>query len=996
MAHLIPEYDADPHFSIDADTQELIYESEEELTFMQGDHNSKRITFELPRYVDWHDISLCNKVRVHFININAEDPELRVEDTYKVDDLHLCPDDEENTVVCSWLVSKHSTKYAGTLNFVVSFLVINDETKEIEYSWNTMIYADIPVRECYDHGESTVVKYADILEEWHQKLIDDSTSGVNEILRAQNEALDILEAMKEDVIDNVGVKNDEVLGIIDEAKNQAVAEIEQETQDSINVIAEYGGIAVSETEPTNDKIDFWIHDLPEDQQEIIDLPTKDDMVGIRDKEHNSAVYDDMNNNTALGAYSSAHGKSSKNFNSIAKPEKIYYKALPGTVGYDSTLLEETGYSIWPPYDFDYLYWKLEEIYNPEITSKEIAIDIYYYTENGDYTTKYYSLDANGELRIPASELLTSFESWDSGEVQVTRLEICPCVNPDDVDLKVYAVTERGDIYDFESLQFTTDSTDALGEVNKVYSYVDKWGNTRYTLWQDYHPDAKKTDEFIAKGKIAGDLGVIYLNPETEYKIELTEEFIEYNPTLDLFERYPGYNEYIYVNESGPTNETYHNTFTISDGNIVAIKTPESTDDSAFTLVWNFTHFMMTVGTLYEKAEVTLVNETPTTDPIYTVILYEALVNGGESFSLADGEASTVFGKDNITKGYGAIASGRNSIAAANYSLALGKDTEARGPGAFAVGLGGKATGMYSFAANEKGVASGYASTVIGDHCASTNYYSISGGYKSKSSGHSAMAIGFTCEANGMSSVALGGSVKAGGDGSIALGMVNEATGNSSAAIGRDNKVSGNLGIAIGTSNINDGCGVGIGESNKISDNGYAFGKANKVNGYNAVAALGAANTITESAFNGAVAVGHKNTISGEASCALGAECKSKGLGSVALGRKSEANGRSAIAAGLSAIANGTDSVAIGRYSKAAGDYQTVLGRANAPISGMKAVLIVGTGMYDTEESRKNGLVVYEAGNVTIGADPINAMDVVTKQYLESKIAELEARLSKLS
>lgn len=608
---------------------------------------------------------------------------------------------------------------------------------------------------------------------------------------------------------------------------------------------------------------------------VIELPFA--TIGQTSSGAGAEIFNDYENNTAVGNYSSVHGKSSKNFNSITKPEKIYYKAFPNTTGYDGTILKEISYSIIPPYNFDYIYLKLEEIYNPDITSKEIAIDIFYYAENGQDEIRYYYLDANGELRIPASELLDSLESWDSGEdLQVTRVEIAPCVNTDDVNLKAYAVTERGDIYDFESLQFTTDSTDALGEVNKVYSYVDSWGNTRYTLWQDYHP-------------------------------EWTQALPDEEP----------------------------------------------------------------------------VKEVPTNDPIHAVILYEALVNGGESFSLADGEASTVFGKDNITKGYGAIASGRNSIAAANYSLALGRDTEARGPGAFAVGLGGKATGMYSFAANEKGVASGYASMVVGDHCASTNYYSISGGYQSKSSGHSAMAIGFRCEANGPQSVALGGAVKANGENSIAIGKANEANGDTSAAIGYDNKVSGVLGIAIGTSNINNGCGIGIGEANTISDNGYAFGKANKVYGYNAVAALGAANTITESAFNGAVALGHKNTVSGEASCALGVECKSKGSGSVALGRKSEANGRASIAAGLSAIANGTDSVAIGRYSKADGDYQIVIGRANAPISGKKAVLIVGTGMYDTEESRKNGLVVYEAGNVTIGADPVNAMDVVTKQYLEN-------------
>jgi hypothetical protein len=674
----------------------------------------------------------------------------------------------------------------------------------------------------------------------------------------------------------------------------------------------------------------------------------------------SEIFNDYENNTAFGDYSSAHGKSSKNFNSITKPEKIYYKALPGTVGHENKKIIELNTQIKPPFDFDYL-----------LIDKSGFVDVVIQYTNA--TTEYIEDDK----WYPSDH--------DSEDITIDRiyLDFLDGYDPD-AYCNWYAVTEGKDFYDFESLQFTTDSTDALGEVNTVYSYVDSWRNTRYTLWQDYHPEltGKEAGYQLHTQQTGGmDVG--------KYQLRFKETYMQTAEYQSICSGdYDGYrNDLRFMNvcvyEDG-SDYGVDAELTIIDADKGIFEATVYSSETGWT---ELSVDKANIVDVYKWTEATpieeLVTEVPLNDYIHNTILYEAFVNGGESFSLADGEASTVFGKDNITNGYGAIASGRNSIAAANYSLALGRDTEARGPGAFAVGLGGKATGMYSFAANEKGVASGYASIVIGDHCASTNYYSFSGGYQSKSSGHSAMAFGFLCEANGPQSVALGSAVKANGENSIAIGKANEVNGNTSAAIGYDNKVSGVLGIAIGTSNINDGCGIGIGESNTISDNGYAFGKANKVYGYNAVAALGAANTIIESAFNGAVAIGHKNTVSGETSCALGVECKSKGSGSVALGRRSEANGRASIAAGLSAIANGTDSVAIGRYSKAAGDYQTVIGRANAPISGKKAVLIVGTGMYDTEESRKNGLVVYEAGNVTIGADPVNAMDVVTKQYFDN-------------
>lgn len=57
MAHKHPIYDTDPHFKIDGDTRVIINASDVKVALMQGDHNSERFTFEIPRYVDGHDMS---------------------------------------------------------------------------------------------------------------------------------------------------------------------------------------------------------------------------------------------------------------------------------------------------------------------------------------------------------------------------------------------------------------------------------------------------------------------------------------------------------------------------------------------------------------------------------------------------------------------------------------------------------------------------------------------------------------------------------------------------------------------------------------------------------------------------------------------------------------------------------------------------------------------------------------------------------------------------
>ena len=268
MAHLHPVYDDDPHFIIDPDLREIIYDSESELILIQGDHNSERFTFELPRYIDNHDMSLCNKVRVHYINLNSDNPDVREQGVYEVDDIQVCPDDEDNTVVCSWLVSKNATVYVGSLSFVVSFACVTGS--QLDYSWNTGIYSGVIIQKGINNGEFITVTYADVLEEWHQKLIEDSVTGVNAILEAQNTALDIIDSAYTEELEagrRQLIEGSEIgINAINEARNEA-----------IESIGAHGGIAVSENEPSAESVVAWLQDLPEDQQESVELFTKDDL-----------------------------------------------------------------------------------------------------------------------------------------------------------------------------------------------------------------------------------------------------------------------------------------------------------------------------------------------------------------------------------------------------------------------------------------------------------------------------------------------------------------------------------------------------------------------------------------------------------------------------------------------------------------------------------------------------------------------------------------------
>lgn len=159
-------YDTDPHFSINPKTRTIMDESGTKTVLIQGDHNSERCTFELPRMVDGHDMSLCNVVRVHYNNIDSTTKEVN-KGSYTVNDLQLSPEDDQ-VVICSWLISRNATKYVGPLGFLLEFSCVVDGVNE--YAWHTAVYSGINVSTGIDNTGEIVESYPDILEQWRLEL----------------------------------------------------------------------------------------------------------------------------------------------------------------------------------------------------------------------------------------------------------------------------------------------------------------------------------------------------------------------------------------------------------------------------------------------------------------------------------------------------------------------------------------------------------------------------------------------------------------------------------------------------------------------------------------------------------------------------------------------------------------------------------------------------------------------------------------------------------
>lgn len=162
MAHAHIVSDSDNHFIIDPISRQISNNSKKTI-LIKTDHNSEQFTFELPRYVEGHDMSLSNKVEVHFLNINSKTRQTNP-GIYNVVDFDI--DAEDNTkVLGTWLVSREATKYPGSLNFVIRFSCLDDDNVEY-YSWNTAIYTGITISDTIENTETIVEDYVDIFRQW--------------------------------------------------------------------------------------------------------------------------------------------------------------------------------------------------------------------------------------------------------------------------------------------------------------------------------------------------------------------------------------------------------------------------------------------------------------------------------------------------------------------------------------------------------------------------------------------------------------------------------------------------------------------------------------------------------------------------------------------------------------------------------------------------------------------------------------------------------------
>lgn len=208
--HTVTDKDGQ-HFVIDAITRQITNNTGK-VVLTKLDHNSECFTFEIPGEIEGHDMSDCNVVEVHYINIDSS-TRAQNADVYTVEDFAV---NEEKKGTFSWIVSRSATQYAGTLNFAVHFACYPeteegaDKSSTPLYSWRTGVFSGISIIDSVFSAEQAIDDYSDILQSWWNKI--ESTHEDVYMITDDGFILNLTDSM-ENLTGRVGTLETEVSGL---------------------------------------------------------------------------------------------------------------------------------------------------------------------------------------------------------------------------------------------------------------------------------------------------------------------------------------------------------------------------------------------------------------------------------------------------------------------------------------------------------------------------------------------------------------------------------------------------------------------------------------------------------------------------------------------------------------------------------------------------------------------------------------------------------------
>ena len=173
MAHDHNIVDDDNRFIIDGRTRQITNLTGNQPSVMQFDHNSEILSFQMPRFMDGHDMSLCDDVKVLYKNTGKGTSASNrpvVADVETIDDITV--DKDANVIIFGWTIPEFATMYSGTITFQFKFVCYGDtEDDPPKFKLYTEQYSFIEVRPSLDFSKEFETQFPNLIDEISERLV---------------------------------------------------------------------------------------------------------------------------------------------------------------------------------------------------------------------------------------------------------------------------------------------------------------------------------------------------------------------------------------------------------------------------------------------------------------------------------------------------------------------------------------------------------------------------------------------------------------------------------------------------------------------------------------------------------------------------------------------------------------------------------------------------------------------------------------------------------
>ncbi len=181
MSHTHEMIDSDTRFIFDPITNKLSTASKKR-TLAQYSHEREIFSFELPRYIEGHDMSLCNEREVHYTNTDTKTKE-KNEDVYEPAELIIVGD----KVVFAWLIRNTVTGLAGSLEFSIK-LKCTGENGELLYELDSVPYTKISITAGMNNSAKAIERTPDLLASFKAQVLSEANAAITEAETAAGRA----------------------------------------------------------------------------------------------------------------------------------------------------------------------------------------------------------------------------------------------------------------------------------------------------------------------------------------------------------------------------------------------------------------------------------------------------------------------------------------------------------------------------------------------------------------------------------------------------------------------------------------------------------------------------------------------------------------------------------------------------------------------------------------------------------------------------------------